>query len=283
VTSSAVPVTRRAPRRGLRRPGRGRAAGRRGCRCARCRRPRRRRPGTRPTARAPRVRAAPAQQRDQGECGDAGEERTAGLQGLVAGAVRGEDVDGEAPALGDGRVNGVHGGAVDQSAAAVGCGMPVPGRAVVARGEEPGVAQPAQFGRGRRVRVGRDARGLHPAVPCVAVHVVAGARRPRQPREAQGGAARDDQGDGPPHRHLAYGEDRPGEQRPGGAVPEEQARGVAAGGAEAACRADGGGDDRREGGYEDGGGGGGGSGSHRVTVAVRGGPGGRARPAVRIP
>ena len=78
------------------------------------------------------------------------------------------------------------------------------------------VAQVGQLRGRRHVGVRVDPGGLHPAVPHVAVHVVARLRRRRHRHDLDGDPADDDEGDRPPHRDAAQQPRRAGEQYPRG-------------------------------------------------------------------
>ncbi len=136
-------------------------------------------------------------------------------------------MDGEVPALGDGRVNGGDGGAVDADAQATVRAGQSPACAGAPGGKEPVVAQLGEFGCGGRVGVRGDPGGLDAAVPGVPVHVGAGAGQRGERGQRHGGRSGQDQCGRGARRGLAYGPYRGGEQRPGDGVSGQQAAGVA--------------------------------------------------------
>lgn len=155
------------------------------------------------------------------------QQRPAGLQALVAHAGRGQGVDQPEPALGDGRVDGVHGRPVDPRADPRPDPHPVRTGAVgPAAREQPVVAQGAQRRIGGGVVVRGDPGGLHPPVPGVAEGVGTGQRRPGQPRRAAGHRTRQHERDHVPPRNPPQRPDGRAEQRPGGRVPPREPRGI---------------------------------------------------------
>ncbi|WTJ77433.1 hypothetical protein OG335_30970 [Kitasatospora sp. NBC_01539] len=158
------------------------------------------------------------------------EQRAARLDGADTAADRGEPAE---PALRDRRVDGVHGGPVDVRAGAFGGAALVPAGARAAGREEVGRggAQTGQGGVVRCVAVWREARGLHPAVPDVAVGVVAGARRGEQAGGGDGDRTGQHQRRPVPPGRVPQQRDGEGEQREVGRVPAVQRAGVAEGAA----------------------------------------------------
>ena len=170
----------------------------------------------------PPVQAQPAQaeqqRRGQPDRADGG----GGLDRGGARAGRGDQVDQVEVGLRHRRVDGVHDRPVDQGAARVGqavrravqLGAPghAPGGDVV-RPQEP-VAEEGQLRRGRRVGVRVDAGRLDPAVPDVAVQVVAALRRRGQRGQLHRDPAEQDHRRGPADLDAADQQHASGERGP---------------------------------------------------------------------
>lgn len=207
-----------------------------------------------PVRRLAEVVAAPSQDQQERPGHAEGDQGGADLERLVPGAGGGQPVDRQEVRLGDGRVDGVHGGPVDAGAVARAVGgrdgREVRAAARGAGGEEPGVTQRGEGRILRGVVVRGGPGGLHAAVPGVAVGIGAGPRGPQQPGHGDGDGPRDDQPREPPGRDPAQREQRDAEQHPADRVAPEEPDGVA----EVVPVHDGEGEHRRECGQGDAGG-----------------------------